>query len=832
MEARMDNSFEAVYFAPPMVPFFPLLNETRRDKITITAALRSMIAYADGIFGYARDPNTGKGTAKGPHASLGAGAGATYKSAKLANPVEGDIEVSVHYVPVFNEIGGGENHRALYGEDGIVYANQAPFLQRDILLNHMCNYKTFQTLKRRKHLTAVKGVPFYPNTATCCTPYEHESSLPPLGFFTLLLLLVAIGAFFQLAQNSGTVFSAPLFSALKPALVIVGGIGVVACYAYYADRTHHVNKVVRTFSLFELLVLLHMLAGLIFFTVRLVPNPGYTRLQQYPADDDDSSHALPSPVSAQTTHQSIFTHASSVHMRSRSDGLGEKVSRAFENKPTAEVRPLQDSSYCLSLPFLQEFKGLATALLLIVDISGIDTIRSYYEGETLARLMYSFWLFGSISEFCAECYSLQSNARSSFRYYAYKLTKTVLLPLLLSAALDLWPVVHDPTSVPSFLAYFIRPQNYAMAISSIFWISFSYAAISINTVISNHVRYPQARFKIQALFVCGLGWLVYIWLRQSKVTTVTQTVATVTNDRGETETYQTDAESTTRYTELSKIILLDYWDAFFAVFFSWYSHSMVYAPATSANLAKIKGVVQWAAAASTLICIYTVFVNPATPKDLAEESGAIYTRKIHALITLVLIISYMVFRLSFLVSSATEEEEDTAKVPSSSLSEEPYAGGNYFAAARTRVVYKFSGPCLALSSFSYELLLLRRHVFLSGDMTTRLHILPTGTIQSPTTARVMGIDLGLGLDSALPEKSVGYAVQLFAAQWLRQTANFALVSLLFVAAAKAASSVWEYCTHDDESASQGAIGLDTSLDSGGSGWAWLSTKGSKGAAEE
>lgn len=67
-------------------------------------------------------------------------------------------DISIYYVPVFNEFGGSLN-LGNYDEIGLHYVNSVTYLQASILLNHICNERTVDPTQ-------------LPHTATCCVPYS------------------------------------------------------------------------------------------------------------------------------------------------------------------------------------------------------------------------------------------------------------------------------------------------------------------------------------------------------------------------------------------------------------------------------------------------------------------------------------------------------------------------------------------------------------------------------------------------------------------------------------------------------------------------------------
>lgn len=660
MKTRADDAFEAVYFGPTMVTYFPLLDPSRIDQIT-PGVIRRMLQYSDEVFGYDRSWS-GKGYAKGPRAYMGAGAGATYKRAKRASPVDGDIEVSIHYVPVFNEI-GGSSHLGLYDMIGLHYSTSAPFLQKNLLLNHMCNGRVSEQNPNR---AVTDGT-------TCCTPYPREPSVwPPFkvlflgGLVTLLL----------------RVYKYPRAS------VAVGTAICVACLAYYADRTGRFAKSPRVFSMPLLVILLHLFAGAVFISMTESP-----------------------------THSSHW-----------------KI-------------------------LLKELKGLATALLVIFNVAGADIRRSHSEGAVACRLLYSCWLFASLVELGGIVSELP--AKAALRYYASRVARAALLPVVLSMALGPWPVPVSEDSMPSYLGYIIDPKLYPLAISSVFWYSLTAAVVAVSRVSLVRRQGVLAQTAMLALLGASAYWGL---VRRAHVTVVTKVIATVVGDDGQTQTYEMEPEVHTRHSVVARIVLGDYWDAFAAIAVCWFVHMK-----TESKLNSLKKKVPkwiWTAVPPVLLAVVAnlLFVlhvfciedpkltfTPSTSAEIqpasviAEMRASRYPLAVHVILALATFAGYAGVRVR------VAQRHTSSNLMSATL--------------------RYSSVCTGLASFSYELLLLRRHLLLAGNMTTQLRIIPVGTV---VPALLRGTLFGVG---DLYESS-----RFFAIPWesLRTAANLVLAGTICV----------------------------------------------------
>ncbi|VVT49382.1 uncharacterized protein SAPINGB_P002243 [Magnusiomyces paraingens] len=195
LQERVPNSFDEVYYIPTLLPNFAMLDPTRVNVIT-PEYISQMLKYTDEAFNYTRDQH-GFGPA-------------------VASP-----EWKVSYVPVLNEI-GGETHLGIYDRIGLHYVNRAIYLQKDIIMNHMCR----NILPKGSH--------------TCCVPYPPSKSVFPRFFvaatFTSVLLTIVL---------------AWTFASTSRALIFTGSVVATvsaACgYAFLADRTSHIANLPRAF---------------------------------------------------------------------------------------------------------------------------------------------------------------------------------------------------------------------------------------------------------------------------------------------------------------------------------------------------------------------------------------------------------------------------------------------------------------------------------------------------------------------------------------------------------------------------------------------------------
>lgn len=66
LDFRVENAFDAVYFGTPLIPYYSLLNEIRRDKLTLDQ-FNIMIRISDELFNFQR---TNQSVASAIHPTL------------------------------------------------------------------------------------------------------------------------------------------------------------------------------------------------------------------------------------------------------------------------------------------------------------------------------------------------------------------------------------------------------------------------------------------------------------------------------------------------------------------------------------------------------------------------------------------------------------------------------------------------------------------------------------------------------------------------------------------------------------------------------------------
>lgn len=211
VQGAVPGTLGTVYYAPTMLPNYEKMDVLRNRNLT-PYYLNRLHAYTNHKFNY--NPNL-------PF-------GAPGNDAVLHNNYTG--APAAYYVPVFNRIGLGHD---VYDAIGIHYRLTGTDLQAQILLNHYCNPRIFQSK--------------FPHETTCNVPYNSPNALHHL----LAGLMCAICAALVLAShasNHPALQAISIQAALMTALVTI----ITTLYAFVCDRTHYFNKQIHMLSWFEL----------------------------------------------------------------------------------------------------------------------------------------------------------------------------------------------------------------------------------------------------------------------------------------------------------------------------------------------------------------------------------------------------------------------------------------------------------------------------------------------------------------------------------------------------------------------------------------------------
>lgn len=672
MANRVDYSFEKVYYAPAQLPLYELLDDFRRPLIN-QEAMAQIHKYTDKAFGYVRDKN-GKGFARDGVSKY---PGGIFKRGSTT-------ELAINYMPVFNEI-SGHNHLGILDRLGLHYINDALFLQMDIMLNHFCNARAFanETAQARHNI---------PHTGTCCTPYENNFGTMMWAYIATASLfgaglLAAAGAAGAVSTKLGSQSQKHSFvSKVKQtgaALFVVTG----ACaYCYYADRTHHVNKLAMQFSLFEFGTLVQLWL------------------------------------------------------------VGSAFTLAWSTVP-GRAAAADGNSRRLGLPLLREWKGLCVSFILIINITGVNRLKTHFEGELVAQILLTSWFAAEICEFVHHYYTRKSGNESAAGLYVFKAGRALVLPVLLSCALD--------TPQPLFSV-----GQYHIATKLAFWLSFAFFALvglEATDFVDNYtletLGVPFAsgneslKLKLQAWRLLMAGIIVRIVLVLEQPTFMARVSAVHQN--------------------VSQEVLPDYWVLLGAFIFAWYTNNST---ESYREVSRRPGAWNWrhlVAAIAVLFAVsYIVFSGNFTyffPRpdtfpmssvqmhsydEVIAQWGANYSNLKHTVMCLLLVPSYLVLRLAVLNAfklSATQEH-----------------------------CYRYVRSFVYVAGIGYELLILRYHIFLAGDLTTRLHFLPTGVIRSLMNLKTQGL---------LPKDAPDNFVAVALVEAARKVLNFVLVGAVFVATA-------------------------------------------------
>ncbi|VVT49937.1 uncharacterized protein SAPINGB_P002519 [Magnusiomyces paraingens] len=227
LDFRVENAFDAVYFGTPLIPYYSLLNEIRRDKLTLDQ-FNIMIRISDELFNFQR---TNQSVASAIHPTLQHG-GVRYRTREGYTD-----QISAYYLPVVNEL-GAENHVALYDDILVHYTESTYLLHGSILINHMCNQRLIESTKK-----PLAG-------GSCCAQYKSDKAFKLLEVLKVSIPVICFAVAAHLFKK---------FRHLtKPLCISVSIIGLVSLWAHISNEKNLISKSSISFSSSELVGLLQI----------------------------------------------------------------------------------------------------------------------------------------------------------------------------------------------------------------------------------------------------------------------------------------------------------------------------------------------------------------------------------------------------------------------------------------------------------------------------------------------------------------------------------------------------------------------------------------------
>lgn len=362
LKRQNEHSWGEVFWGPVQPTYFARLWEDKRNHLYPGSA-DNMIAHTDQIFGH--DPKKFI-------------PGTLYK--------DDGKSVAARYLPVFNKI-GGQQYPEMYDESGIHYTHQTTNLEINVMLNQYCNKKIFEPS-------------MFPHNVTCCMKYPEPTAA--VTFFIPIGIIAGIILSVFLTVREFKLFRFDLKSAASLATFTLLSV----LYAYYADRTHAVNKMYFYFNFYQLSLLLQGWVVVSFCTL------------SSKSSSKSSSSSLLSGVSSPEPHKSEYTKTD------------DDVPLSPVNKILAAGEERESEKFWdLDSTLLREFQGIITSAVLILGWTGAE--NKYFNGEVMVKILTASWIFAEIYEFSKKCL----NQKVTLKAFGIQIARASLLPVLLSTCL-------------------------------------------------------------------------------------------------------------------------------------------------------------------------------------------------------------------------------------------------------------------------------------------------------------------------------------------------------------------------------------------------------------
>ncbi|VVT49953.1 uncharacterized protein SAPINGB_P002527 [Magnusiomyces paraingens] len=680
IDNRVDDAFEAVYFAPLLIPHYDSLDRNRQISMT-HSQIHSVERIADEYFNYVRINETVKSPLE-PTLYTG---GVRYRTRKGRTD-----QISAYYVPVFNEL-SAENHQGSHDDMGIHFWERGFLIQANILLNHMCNNR----------IAKATGRP--PSGATCCVEYEdykygtkHSIFKPSIRqIFDKSILIIPLFALIFAAYSYDINMAMPIFKASVTTVVI---LGLITAWARISNETQLISKVSIFYSPTEMSGLLQLWAIISILSI--------FSLTQY------FSYGV-EKISTKVTQQSRYRLA----------------------KPLL----LELQGICVSLLLIIQFTGYN---IIPHVFDGELLTRVFVSTWSLVEL-YIFCLeyFDSFKSIQVDGQTPLANATLEQAYtfplpvFAKSFARVLTLPMLLSVSVTYSVRDSLPGTVPQsyidpacklgfwyIFVYFCFPMISFMSKASFVTIKDSFTKDNnlndLETDSSVIQTLPSIQFGIQTSMLI-LGSSIPQLLMPVIISFI-------------------DIDPFNNFVRALISIYDDYWSMLFAIWAALYSCTQIFISNKNVADAACPTPMIFAAAGFALLGIFDIgkyafeyylpeseagVTHPISFIDrhqepynlLLDARGRDYTALAHTVFVIGGTCAYFIIRLGLLRYTRKKIQ------------------------SRPQMIQYFYIDCwVRMAKFGYELLELYPYVFLALSGTVRLHYLPTGIVHSSLLTRTYG----------------------------------------------------------------------------------------------